>query len=176
MQHRRTRCEREKKSLPSALRAKSNAGGRDVTCSRKTFGAEKWVLFVQRVLLRLGLPPGTLHPVFNLLPRPQLRSSYPITMVLAAGATPPLPNNSLSINGTDSGSSRSPTRPRAPREQPRSIELTFTFVSTEALERFKVRELCEGFPCHRDACEWPKMRALFAAEDACESLRFSCEG
>ncbi|KAL8293654.1 hypothetical protein RQP46_000355 [Phenoliferia psychrophenolica] len=59
-------------------------------------------------------------------------------MVLAAGVAPPLPTNSVSLNGTDA----------------------------EALERFKIRELAEGFPCHRDACEWPKMRALFAAEDA----------
>lgn len=30
----------------------------------------------------------------------------------------------------------------------------------EALERWKIRELMEGFPCHRDACEWSKVRSL----------------
>ncbi|KAM0786982.1 hypothetical protein ACM66B_002400 [Microbotryomycetes sp. NB124-2] len=59
-------------------------------------------------------------------------------MPLAPGACPPLPTNSCSLNGTNE----------------------------DALERFKIRELCEGFPCHRDACEWPKMRALFAEQDA----------
>ncbi|ORY56198.1 catabolic 3-dehydroquinase [Leucosporidium creatinivorum] len=59
-------------------------------------------------------------------------------MPLAAGAAPPLPTNSSSLNGPDD----------------------------VALERWKIRELCEGFPCHRDACEWSKMRALFAEEDA----------
>ncbi|KAI5476922.1 hypothetical protein MNV49_007023 [Pseudohyphozyma bogoriensis] len=59
-------------------------------------------------------------------------------MPLAPGVAPPLPTNSVSLNGTDA----------------------------EAIERWKIRELCEGFPCHRDACEWSKMRALFANEDA----------
>jgi hypothetical protein len=36
----------------------------------------------------------------------------------------------------------------------------------DALERWKCRELMEGFPAHRDACEWTKMRALFAKENA----------
>ncbi|KAI9727042.1 MAG: hypothetical protein M1834_008568 [Cirrosporium novae-zelandiae] len=31
-----------------------------------------------------------------------------------------------------------------------------------AIERFKIRELCEGWSCHRDACEWEKFRAMFA--------------
>ncbi|BGP20931.1 hypothetical protein JCM10213_000568 [Rhodosporidiobolus nylandii] len=59
-------------------------------------------------------------------------------MVLPPGACPPLPTNSISLNGPDD----------------------------LALERWKVTELCNGFPAHRDACEWPKMRALFADEDA----------
>lgn len=55
----------------------------------------------------------------------------------------------------------------------------------EALERAKLREICEGFPCvrlrldrsafltrqHRDACEWAKFRALFATEDAYVRVR-----
>ncbi|GAA5831580.1 hypothetical protein JCM11251_000757 [Rhodosporidiobolus azoricus] len=57
-------------------------------------------------------------------------------MPLTPGAAPPLPSNSTSLNGT----------------------------ADEALERWKIRELMEGFPAHRDACEWPKMRALFAEE------------
>lgn len=36
----------------------------------------------------------------------------------------------------------------------------------QAIERFKLREICEGFPVHRDASEWSKFRALFAKEDA----------
>ncbi|GAA5868611.1 hypothetical protein JCM1840_005508 [Sporobolomyces johnsonii] len=61
-------------------------------------------------------------------------------MPLPPGAQPPLPlpTHSISLNGT----------------------------ASEALERFKVRELMEGFPAHRDACEWSKLRALFALEEA----------
>ncbi|SCV67339.1 BQ2448_5985 [Microbotryum intermedium] len=59
-------------------------------------------------------------------------------MPLPAGAEPPMPTDTVSLNGT--------------------LE--------EAIERFKIRELCEGFPCHRDACEWTKMRALFTKDDA----------
>ncbi|GES60554.1 hypothetical protein ATEIFO6365_0006001500 [Aspergillus terreus] len=29
------------------------------------------------------------------------------------------------------------------------------------LERFKIRELSEGWPIHRDACEWTDLRAIF---------------
>ncbi|CEQ40662.1 SPOSA6832_02308 [Sporobolomyces salmonicolor] len=59
-------------------------------------------------------------------------------MSLPPGAQPPLPTHSVSLNGT----------------------------AEEALERFKIRELMEGFPAHRDACEWSKLRALFAQEEA----------
>ncbi|GAA6030615.1 hypothetical protein JCM8097_006238 [Rhodosporidiobolus ruineniae] len=59
-------------------------------------------------------------------------------MVLPAGAQPPLPTNTSSLNGSDA----------------------------DALERWKVTELMNGFPAHRDATEWSKMRALFAEEDA----------
>ncbi|MCJ1309792.1 hypothetical protein MMC25_003453 [Agyrium rufum] len=31
----------------------------------------------------------------------------------------------------------------------------------EALERFKIREICEGWGCHRDAAEWEKYRSMF---------------
>ena len=50
-------------------------------------------------------------------------------MVYGPGEQADLPTNSVSLNGTDE----------------------------QAIERFKIRELCEGFPCHRDACEWSKV-------------------
>jgi len=59
-------------------------------------------------------------------------------MTLLLGEEPALPTNSSSLNGSDQ----------------------------DSLERWKIRELMEGFPAHRDACEWSKMRALFASEDA----------
>ncbi|GAA5906356.1 hypothetical protein JCM8208_003528 [Rhodotorula glutinis] len=59
-------------------------------------------------------------------------------MPLAPGAEPPLPTNSSSLNGPDS----------------------------LVLERMRIRELMEGFPAHRDACEWSKLRALFADDEA----------
>jgi len=59
-------------------------------------------------------------------------------MPLAPGVEPPLPINSSSLNGPDS----------------------------LVLERMRIRELMEGFPAHRDACEWTKLRALFAADEA----------
>ncbi|TNY23714.1 hypothetical protein DMC30DRAFT_413840 [Rhodotorula diobovata] len=59
-------------------------------------------------------------------------------MPLPPGAEPPLPTNSSSLNGPDS----------------------------LVLERMRIRELMEGFPAHRDACEWSKLRALFADDDA----------
>ena len=73
-------------------------------------------------------------------------------MPLGPGEQPTLPSNSRSINGSPE----------------------------QVLERAKLRELCEGFPCvrprcdaslcssrqHRDASEWSKFRALFAAEHA----------
>ncbi|EXJ86764.1 hypothetical protein A1O3_03718 [Capronia epimyces CBS 606.96] len=30
-----------------------------------------------------------------------------------------------------------------------------------ALERYKLRELAEGWPCYRDACEWENLRSIF---------------
>ncbi|KAI9741734.1 MAG: hypothetical protein M1834_000120 [Cirrosporium novae-zelandiae] len=53
-----------------------------------------------------------------------------------AGEQPVLPTTSVSINGTDD----------------------------VALDRFKIREMCEGWPSHRDACEWEKYRALFGED------------
>ncbi|PYH94598.1 hypothetical protein BO71DRAFT_226221 [Aspergillus ellipticus CBS 707.79] len=51
----------------------------------------------------------------------------------ALGAEPPLASNRLTHNTDDA-----PT-----------------------LERFKIRELCEGWPLHRDACEWTDLRDIF---------------
>lgn len=67
-------------------------------------------------------------------------SSTTDKFVASPYAQPPLPGLSLStsINGTPE----------------------------EALERWKITEIMNGFPAHRDACEWTKMRALFAKEDA----------
>ncbi|GAA5851996.1 hypothetical protein JCM8547_000122 [Rhodosporidiobolus lusitaniae] len=59
-------------------------------------------------------------------------------MALPLGAQPPLPTNSVSLNG------------------PNDL----------AIERYKIFELMNGFPAHRDNCEWAKMRALFADEEA----------
>ncbi|GAA5994645.1 uncharacterized protein JCM10292_002187 [Rhodotorula paludigena] len=59
-------------------------------------------------------------------------------MPLGPGAQPPLPTNSVSLNGPDA----------------------------LVLDRVRIRELMEGFPAHRDACEWSKMRALFADDEA----------
>ncbi|KPV77923.1 uncharacterized protein RHOBADRAFT_64289 [Rhodotorula graminis WP1] len=59
-------------------------------------------------------------------------------MPLAPGAEPLLPTNSSSLNGPDA----------------------------LVLERMRIRELMEGFPAHRDACEWSKLRALFADDEA----------
>lgn len=36
-----------------------------------------------------------------------------------------------------------------------------TNIDTEALERFKIREICEGWPCYRDAAEWENYRSMF---------------
>jgi len=60
---------------------------------------------------------------------------------LPLGASPPLPSPSLS-------SSLSPD-------------------PAQIMDRFLCREVMEGFPVHRDSCEWEKMRSLFA-EEACE--------
>lgn len=30
-----------------------------------------------------------------------------------------------------------------------------------ALERYKLRELAEGWPCYRDACEWENLLSIF---------------
>ncbi|BGP00299.1 pathogenesis associated protein pep2 [Rhodotorula toruloides] len=64
-------------------------------------------------------------------------------MPLPPGAEPPLPPASLSTSLNYSASD-----------------------PTTLLDRMAIRELMEGFPAHRDACEWRKMRALFAEEDA----------
>src|SRR5438105_3319999 len=34
-------------------------------------------------------------------------------------------------------------------------------LDADALERFKIREICEGWPTHRDAAEWEKYRSMF---------------
>jgi len=34
-------------------------------------------------------------------------------------------------------------------------------IDTDALERFKIREICEGWPCYRDAAEWENYRSMF---------------
>ncbi|GAA5906842.1 uncharacterized protein JCM6883_005705 [Sporobolomyces salmoneus] len=57
---------------------------------------------------------------------------------LPPGACPPLPSASLSTSNS-----------------PDLVE-----------DRFLCRELMEGFPVHRDACEWSKLRDLFAEKDA----------
>ncbi|KAI5817242.1 hypothetical protein BZA77DRAFT_310159 [Pyronema omphalodes] len=35
-----------------------------------------------------------------------------------------------------------------------------------ALERYKLRELAEGWPCYRDACEWENFKSIFHYPDA----------
>ncbi|KAI5847961.1 hypothetical protein DFP73DRAFT_360589 [Morchella snyderi] len=35
-----------------------------------------------------------------------------------------------------------------------------------ALERYKIRELAEGWPCYRDACEWENFKSIFHYPDA----------
>ena len=32
----------------------------------------------------------------------------------------------------------------------------------QKLDRLAIREICEGWPCHRDAQEWSRYRACFA--------------
>ncbi|PYI05254.1 hypothetical protein BO78DRAFT_447936 [Aspergillus sclerotiicarbonarius CBS 121057] len=39
--------------------------------------------------------------------------------------------------------------------------LTYNTDDASTLERFKIRELCEGWPLHRDACEWTDLREIF---------------
>lgn len=43
-----------------------------------------------------------------------------------------------------------------------------------AIERFKLRELAEGWPMYRDYCEWENLESIFAP-DACKhtNLRVS---
>ncbi len=102
-------------------------------------------------------------------------------MALPLGAEPPLPPSSLScsLNGPDGGELT------ADSFLQNLAVANAILLEPDALERWKIRELCEGFPCHRDACEWTKvgvvlevidnvvktyndvqMRALFAADDA----------
>jgi hypothetical protein len=33
-------------------------------------------------------------------------------------------------------------------------------IDKEALERFKIREICEGWPVYRDAAEWRNYRSM----------------
>ncbi|GLB05161.1 hypothetical protein AtubIFM57258_011197 [Aspergillus tubingensis] len=42
-----------------------------------------------------------------------------------------------------------------------SNRLTYNTDDASTLERFKIRELCEGWPLHRDACEWSDLREIF---------------
>ncbi|GAA6060256.1 hypothetical protein JCM10212_003496 [Sporobolomyces blumeae] len=75
-------------------------------------------------------------------------------MPLALGVSPPLPPRSLS--SSISTSSSPPNESAADRL---SDDLA-------TWERYRVREIMEGFPVHRDSCEWDKLRALFAEDDA----------
>ena len=36
-----------------------------------------------------------------------------------------------------------------------------TGTDADVIERMKVREICEGWPCHRDAAEWRNYRSMF---------------
>ena len=40
----------------------------------------------------------------------------------------------------------------------------FESIDHDALERFKIREIAEGWPTHRDAAEWHKFRGLFHSD------------
>ncbi|KAB8070592.1 hypothetical protein BDV29DRAFT_180655 [Aspergillus leporis] len=42
-----------------------------------------------------------------------------------------------------------------------SNRLVYNTDDASTLERFRIRELCEGWPLHRDACEWTDLRAIF---------------
>ncbi|GFN19956.1 hypothetical protein AtubIFM54640_009977 [Aspergillus tubingensis] len=42
-----------------------------------------------------------------------------------------------------------------------SNRLTYNTDDASTLERFRIRELCEGWPLHRDACEWSDLREIF---------------
>ncbi|GAA6018345.1 hypothetical protein JCM11491_005940 [Sporobolomyces phaffii] len=59
---------------------------------------------------------------------------------LAAGASPPLPSDALATST--------------------SAQLDLV------LDRYLCREVMEGFPVHRDACEWSKLRRVFADDEA----------
>ncbi|KAI9037109.1 uncharacterized protein KD926_000826 [Aspergillus affinis] len=40
--------------------------------------------------------------------------------------------------------------------------LVYNTSDASTLDRFRIRELCEGWPLHRDACEWTDLRAIFS--------------
>ncbi|KAJ9213189.1 hypothetical protein DTO166G4_5182 [Paecilomyces variotii] len=42
--------------------------------------------------------------------------------------------------------------------------LVYNTDDASTLERFRIRELCEGWPLHRDACEWTDLRSIFDPE------------
>ncbi|KAL4891701.1 hypothetical protein BDV59DRAFT_203297 [Aspergillus ambiguus] len=42
-----------------------------------------------------------------------------------------------------------------------SNRLVYNTDDASTLERFKIREICEGWPLHRDACEWTDLRSIF---------------
>jgi hypothetical protein len=42
-----------------------------------------------------------------------------------------------------------------------SGRLVYNTDDASTLDRFRTRELCEGWPLHRAACEWEDLRAIF---------------
>lgn len=64
----------------------------------------------------------------------------------------------------------SPLPPGAsPRLPPSTLATSSNSRPAEVVQdRYLCRELMEGFPVHRDACEWAKLRNLFADDEACQ--------
>ncbi|KAK4935033.1 hypothetical protein LTR10_023845 [Elasticomyces elasticus] len=54
-----------------------------------------------------------------------------------------------------------PIETRPPNARRNNADGPLDSIDTDALERFKIREICEGWPTYRDAAEWENYRSMF---------------
>ena len=54
-----------------------------------------------------------------------------------------------------------PLKTRPPNARRNNADGPVENLDSDAVERFKIREICEGWPTYRDAAEWENYRSMF---------------
>lgn len=122
------------------------------------------------------IPPRSLRPLAQSIRLQAIPSPTPLRAAFSTGVASRSDDlqNTGNLSITSSGSAQAPSKHDLyPVTQPplstypssaTRNNSTGTDLNDDALERFKIREICEGWGLYRDAGEWENYRSMFHAD------------